>query len=1193
MLAVSGYQNIQPIYEGKRSQLFRARSVESKQKVILKTQSQEHPDFAMTNRYWHSYEIGRQVQNEHIVAYLDIQKVGARVVVVLEDFGAVGLNELIPQSGLPLATFFAIAPQIVSGLQALHALNIIHKDIKPANIVVQPESKVTKIIDLGTAVQRNPDAEPTPSTTIEGTIAYIAPEQTGRTNQIVDHRSDLYSLGVTFYEMLTGNCPFASEEPLQLIHAHLALAAVPPHLIRPDIPEMVSLIVMKLLAKNMEERYQSAAWLLADLERCADEWQRNGRISPFSPGESDDEDAAAAERDPFYNRLQLLTEQAEAVPVDELPSTIIRHRRTAAATESSTFYSTELDMMTILKASQTLSSELELNRLLSKLMRIVIESAGAECGHLLLKSNSHLLIAATAKAAQDNVEVTHVVSAPKKTSLAMSVVHHTIQTNEPVILINAAKDGRFHTDPYIQQHNAKSILCMPMRYKEKISGALYLQNNLIRGAFTGKQVEILQFLIAQAAISLENAFLYEDFAQSLIEYKRTEVRLRNSESRLSLAIQASNLGIWDWNIPTNTVTWSEHIEDFFGMEPGSFDGRFESFIHRVHPEDLEHINGLIQKALTDPTFTYSVAYRVIHPNGVVRWLESSGKVYRNVDGEPYRMTGYVIDVTRRKEEERSTRQRQLWLERVLELGKTITAVTDWDKCLQTLHTCVQKGLHFDRVGIFIYNPETETVQGTYGTDMAGNREDTSWFKASIREDAGFEKVLSSPKGFQYIENLSKAIPRGEAHEMHGVTEHITVAVWAGDKPIAAIAADNGIHHQRMEEAQIEALRLFAGYAGFALENARLLEQVHDREEQLHLALDAANMGTWNWHVPSGTVTWSKQVQHLHGFTEDSFFNGTNQMLWSVIYKPDASKLQKILQEMIDSPKQTAFQAVYRVHLKDGRLRWLEAMGQRIDDAAGMPLRITGTIADITSRKEAEVERERLIDELESRNAELERFTYTVSHDLKSPLITIRGFLGLLERDIERGNQEKVVRDMERIHAAAGRMLNLLDDLLELSRIGRLTNPPTAVSLNILVTEAIELVTGRIEEKQVTVIVQPDMPTVFVDRPRFVEVLQNLIDNAVKFLGDQPNPTIRIGAEQAETEIVCFVQDNGIGIEPKYLERIFNLFERLNPSIDGTGIGLALIKRIVEFHNGRIWAESAGTGQGTTFFFTLPAAPSNE
>ncbi len=1188
MLAVSGYQSIQPFYNGKRSQLFHATASKSGEKVILKTQIQDHPEFTVINRYQHAYELGKLVQNPHVITYLDLQKVDSRVVIVLEDFGAVGLDTFIPQNGLPLDSFFKIAIQVVSGLQALHSTKIIHKDVKPANLVIHPENGLTKIIDLGTAVQLNAATEAEPPVNVEGTITYISPEQTGRMNRGIDYRSDLYSLGVTFYEMLTGQCPFVGDEPLQLIHAHIALTPILPHLANPSVPEMVSALVMKLLAKSPEERYQSCAGLLADLERCAQAWQENGRIEPFTLAQTEGLESDLAFPS-LYGRLQTLTKPETPLPVTELPSSIIRHKRKSNTTESNIFYSNELDMMTVLKASQTLSSELELNRLLSKLMRIVIESAGAEQGHLILKSNEHLLVAATAKASHSNVEITHSVAPPKTSELALAVVHHVISQNEPVILTNAAENGRFRDDPYIQQNNAKSILCLPMRYKEKISGALYLENNLIRGAFTSKQMEILQFLIAQAAISLENAFLYEDFAQSLIEYKRTEMQLRNSEARLSLAIQAGNLGVWDWNLNTDHITWTEHAEQIFGMPSGTFDGHLETYMSLVHPDELDFVQETIQKTLEDPASNYYITHRFLHLSGEVRWLEAFGKVYRQDDGTPERMTGYVMDITHRKEEEKREQQRQIWLERVLELGKTITAVTDWDKCLQTLHTCVQEGLQFDRVGIFIYDPADETVQGTYGTDSVGNREDTSWLKVSIHDDAGFDKVFSNPKGFQYIENLDKAIPRSKDHEMHGVAEHITVAVWAGNKPVAVIAADNGIHHQRMEEAQIEALRLFASYAGFALENARLLEQLHEQEEQLRLALDAANMGTWNWHIPSGKVTWSKQVQHLHGFANDPDFDDTHKMLWSVIHKPDAKKLQRILHDMVNNTEQFSFRAIYRLHLKDGQLRWLEAMGQRIDDEAGKPLRITGTIADITDRQQAEAEREGLIEELESRNAELERFTYTVSHDLKSPLITIRGFLGLLERDIERGNQEKIERDMARIHAAAARMLNLLDDLLELSRIGRLTNPPTAVSLNTLAAEAIELATGRIQENNVTVTVQPDLPTVLVDKPRIVEVLQNLIDNAVKFRGEEPNPTIHIGVREDETEIVCFVQDNGIGIEPKYLERIFNLFERLNPSIDGTGVGLALIKRIVEFHNGRIWAESAGIGQGTTFFFTLPPA----
>ena len=248
--------------------------------------------------------------------------------------------------------------------------------------------------------------------------------------------------------------------------------------------------------------------------------------------------------------------------------------------------------------------------------------------------------------------------------------------------------------------------------------------------------------------------------------------------------------------------------------------------------------------------------------------------------------------------------------------------------------------------------------------------------------------------------------------------------------------------------------------------------------------------------------------------------------------------------------------------------------------------------DITERKQAEAEREHLIVELEAKNVELERFTYTVSHDLKSPLVTIKGFLGLLEKDVAVGNAERVKKDMEQISTAADKMGRLLDDLLELSRIGHLVNPPEAVSLTELACEAVEQVAGGIAECRAEVEIDPEMPVVYGDRVRLLEVLQNLIDNAVKYMGDQPAPHIAISGKEEGQEVVCSVRDNGIGIDPRYHEKVFGLFERLdNNRTEGTGIGLALAKGIVAVHGGRIWVESDGPGHGSTFCFTLPKRPS--
>ncbi|MDQ7785459.1 MAG: ATP-binding protein [Desulfomonilaceae bacterium] len=250
------------------------------------------------------------------------------------------------------------------------------------------------------------------------------------------------------------------------------------------------------------------------------------------------------------------------------------------------------------------------------------------------------------------------------------------------------------------------------------------------------------------------------------------------------------------------------------------------------------------------------------------------------------------------------------------------------------------------------------------------------------------------------------------------------------------------------------------------------------------------------------------------------------------------------------------------------------------------------IKEIAERTRSEREREHLISELESKNAELERFTYTVSHDLKSPLITIKGFLGYLERDAASGNLERVSNDSARIRGAVEKMGRLLDELLELSRIGRIMNPPQDVPLAKLVREAKETLAGRISERGVILDIADELPVLHGDAARIREVVENLLDNAVKFMGNQANPRVEIGVRRAGNETVIYVKDNGTGIDPRYHDKVFGLFERLEQSTEGTGIGLAIVKRIVEVHGGRIWIESEGVGHGSVFCFTFPQSKPN-
>ncbi len=256
-----------------------------------------------------------------------------------------------------------------------------------------------------------------------------------------------------------------------------------------------------------------------------------------------------------------------------------------------------------------------------------------------------------------------------------------------------------------------------------------------------------------------------------------------------------------------------------------------------------------------------------------------------------------------------------------------------------------------------------------------------------------------------------------------------------------------------------------------------------------------------------------------------------------------------------------------------------------DAGNGAPVCRTVMI-DISALKRVEEVLRHSERELAEKNAVLERFTCAVSHDLKSPLVTVTTFLGFLEQDIRKQDAEEVDKNVEVIRRAANKMYRLLDELNDLLCVGHKKNPLMAAPLQDVVKEALDLVAGSVAKRGVEIVITGEPVVLHGDRPRLVEVFQNLVDNAVKFMGDQKAPRVEIGVEHAGDETVIFVHDNGVGIEPQHQAKIFNLFEKLDPGMNGTGLGLALVKRIVEVHGGKIWVESEGADRGATFRFTL-------
>ena len=282
MSTIADYQIVSKIYESQNSLIYRARSKTNDGQVILKVLKQDYPTPSELTRYKQEYEITRSLNIAGAISTYDLLPYENTLAIVLEDFDAQSLDQLLQFQKFGILEFIEIAIQTAEALAEIHRANIIHKDINPSNIILNPETGRVKIIDFGisTIFARENPAIKNPDV-LEGTLAYMSPEQTGRMNRSLDYRTDFYSLGATFYKMLTQQLLFDTRDALELVHCHIARAPVAPHEIDSSIPKAISQIVMKLLAKTAEERYQSALGLKADLEECRLQLEQTGAIAEF------------------------------------------------------------------------------------------------------------------------------------------------------------------------------------------------------------------------------------------------------------------------------------------------------------------------------------------------------------------------------------------------------------------------------------------------------------------------------------------------------------------------------------------------------------------------------------------------------------------------------------------------------------------------------------------------------------------------------------------------------------------------------------------------------------------------------------------------------------------------------------------------------------------------------------------------
>lgn len=619
-----------------------------------------------------------------------------------------------------------------------------------------------------------------------------------------------------------------------------------------------------------------------------------------------------------------------------------------------------------------------------------------------------------------------------------SLTTYVIQTGE-MLLASTPQDWEIldaGSGFYGTGEDTLSLMIAPLKPAGKVIGAISVQHYQF-GMYTEEHRQIFLTLANQVGAAIENS--------RLVQSLRLQSAALNAAAN-AIVITDEN-SIIQWINPAFTAMTGYPAEEAVGQKISILRSGFQ------------------EPAFYENLWNTLAAGRVWQGELVNR--RKDGSLYfeeqvitpvRDEHGRIFRYVSIKQDITPRKQiEEREKRRREM-MEKVIELGKTVTKITDLNHCLREIHQSVQKGLGFDRAWLFLYDATTGQIQGACGTNRAGDIEDTSWFLQSVEEYPFWQNVIASAQVAVNLEEIDTGTTP-LIGEIGAARNHVMLAAWAGEKPVAVIAVDNFITGKAIHAEQLEALQLFAGYAGLAIENAQ----------------------------------WNAQLERR--------------------------------------------------------------------------------VAERTAQ-------------LEAANREMEGLAYTIAHDLRIPARAMHGFASIIkETEAERLSQDSLHR-LERIRESASLMGRQVDDLLEYMRLGRMPLHIQTVNMtNLAKAVAAEL----LQEKSAFSIHLniTELPDCQGDALLLHRVWKNLLENAIKFTASRPQAEIEIGAQQPQGKTEYFIRDNGVGFDMKFSSNLFGIFQRLHhpEEYEGTGMGLAIVQRILQRHGGRVWAESR-EGEGATFYFTV-------
>ncbi|AFZ24099.1 PAS domain S-box [Cylindrospermum stagnale PCC 7417] len=741
-----------------------------------------------------------------------------------------------------------------------------------------------------------------------------------------------------------------------------------------------------------------------------------------------------------------------------------------------------------------------------------------------------------------------------------------IRTGKTSIIQNIFTDPNYQIwECQASNSGYTSSIALPLTADNQAFGALNIYA-AIADAFDADEVKLLKELaddLAYGIVALRNQR----------DRQLAQMALRESEERLSLALEAVNLGSWDWNITTNQIIWSDSNARLYGLAPGTFNGTYEAFCACVLPEDREALQQSITLACQQK-IDYSHEFRVVWPDGSIHWIERKGRFYYNAAGEPIRMLGTSKDI--------SERQAALHERKQVE------------SALQQSESSYQQLVELCPEAIFIQNEEKFVFLNSAAINLFGATQAEELLGKQILDFVHPSSQAVVQERITYLREIKQPVPLLEQKWMrldNTVMDLEVVAapfVYQG-KPAAQVVARDITQRKQMEadiyNAKNELELRVAERTGELIKVNQQLQSELDERQRTQEALRISQT----------------RFEGILSIADDAIISiDGNQCI--TLFNQGAEKIfgysaQEVIGQRLDLLLPLRFSQVHRQHVVDfgkspslarrmGERR--ELFGRRRDGTefpaeasiskldVGQEAVYTVILRDITERKQIE----RMKDE----------FVSVVSHELRTPLTSIHGSLGMLASGLLPTDSEQGKRLLQIATDSTERLVRLINDILDIERIesGEVKMERESCNVLDLIGSVVNILQPLADKAKVTLAMNSLSIQLWADPDRIVQTLTNLLSNAIKFSAS--GSTVWLTAQRQEDEILLMVKDTGRGIPAEKLDSIFERFQQVDSSDsrnhEGTGLGLAISKSIVQQHGGRIWVESV-LGEGSSFYFTIP------